>query len=350
MDPILIKVPRPDLGADSDFVLLHVASAGGKLLDLNLIGTENDNVYTFSLKQNQTYKLKDKKVTQGEWETTLSAFLLGTDPEGEPVDAPEGLEAVASLQPGPGDQKLGSIVLPTDPDGDGDLYEWCSENVVANRKLTQKLQASKAKLLDKDAQIKKLEESLAELVKAKNDNDTQLLEKFSLLLNEKKLKIRDQQRLLQSANVDPAQLKELEEAGTRSRSRSAGPSRTGKRKVTEVEEEDFKDGVDKMDVDDEAAAKDPDQEPARDSGEETADERTASEASEDEEPPVPLSKRKTEAKTKQEPSSSQASSSRTLQDQPEPPQKRELPFSKKPPAKTAVPADEGSATESDDEL
>ncbi|CZT11873.1 uncharacterized protein RCO7_07456 [Rhynchosporium graminicola] len=390
MDPILIKVPRPDHGADSDFVLLHVASAGGKLLDLNLIGTENDNIYTFSckrpqigrrgpalgldlprgalirklikfrdvlVKQNQTHKLKDKKVTQEEWETTLSAFLLGTDPQGEPVDAPEGLEAVASLQPGPGDvpksitvQKLGSIVLPTDPDGDGDLYEWCSENVVANRKLTQKLQASKAKLLDKDAQIKRLEESLAELVKAKNDNDTQLLEKFSLLLNEKKLKIRDQQRLLQSSNVDPAQLKELEEAGTRSRSRSAGPSRTGKRKVIEVEEEDFKDGVDKMDVDDEATAKDSDQEPARDSGEETADERTASEASEDEEPPVPLSKRKTEAKTKQEPSSSQASSSRTLQDQPEPPQKRELPFSKKSPAKTAAPADEGSATESDDEL
>ncbi|KAL2066643.1 hypothetical protein VTL71DRAFT_2715 [Oculimacula yallundae] len=312
MNPILHKVPRADHGDDDPkFILLHVTSSGGKTLDLDLIGTENDNVFNLSLKLSQTSTLKDKKVPHEEWEPIFSAFLLGTSPEGEPADAPEGVEAIASIQFGPKDipksitiviqrniegitQKLGKIVLPRDPDGDGDLYEWCSEVVQANRKITRQLQASKAKLNDKDAQIKKLEDSLAELVKAKNDNDTQLLEKFSLLLNEKKLKIRDQQRLLQSSNVDPSQVKELDDARARSRSRSAGPSRKGKRKAQQVdeEEEDSKNGIDKMDVDDQAAAHDSDQESARNSDEETADEKTASEASEDDEPPAPPPKRK----------------------------------------------------------
>lgn len=185
---------------------------------------------------------------------------------------------------------------------------------------------------------------MAELVQLKADNDTQLLEKFSLLLNEKKLKIRDQQRLLQGSNVDPTQVQELQEARVRLRSRSAGPSRKGKRKAEKVEEEEADAMADKMDVD----ASDND--PARNSDDSTADEETADEASEDEEPLVPPPKRKP-AKTKEEPSSSQASSSKTLQDLPEPPHKRELPFARKPPPKPAAPApDAGSETESDDEL
>ncbi|KAH7370819.1 hypothetical protein BKA65DRAFT_489292 [Rhexocercosporidium sp. MPI-PUGE-AT-0058] len=362
MHPRLIQVPRADHGNDPDFILLHVASAGGKTLDLDLIGTENDNVFTFSLKHSQTSKLKEKKVNQEEWLPILSAFLLGTDPEGASVDALEGIEAIATILPGPKDlpksitiviqrniegitQKLGTITLPRDPDGDGDLYEWCSENILANEKLTQQLQASKVKLDDKDAQIKKLETSLAELVKLKNDNDAQLLEKFSLLLNEKKLKIRDQQRLLQSSNIDPSQLKEVEEA--RSRSRSAVPSRINKRKAGQIEDEEANDTVDKMDVDDEPVAAKSDRDDARNTDDSTADEETADEPSEDEEPPAPAPKRT----TKQEQSSSQASSSRTLQDLAEPPQKRELPFAKKPPAKPAAPKpDAGSETESDDEL
>ncbi|KAH6717664.1 hypothetical protein BKA61DRAFT_598145 [Leptodontidium sp. MPI-SDFR-AT-0119] len=367
MDPRLLKVPRADHGDDPDFILLHVASTGGKTLDLDLIGTENDNVFSFQLKHSQTSKLKEKKVNQEEWLPILSAFLLGTGPEGEAVDAPEGVEAIGSIQPGPKDlptsitiiiqrniegitQKLGTIILPRDPDGDGDLYEWCSENILANEKLTQQLQASKAKLDDKDAQIKKLKESLAELVKLKNDNDTQLLEKFSLLLNEKKLKIRDQQRLLQSSNIEPVQVKELEEARSRSRSRSAGPSRKGKRKAGQVEAEEANDAFDKMDVDDGPAAEDSDHDDARNPDDSTADEETADEASEDEEPPAPPPTRNT-AGTKQEQSSSQASSSRTLQDLAEPPKKRELPFARKPPPKPAAPVlDNGSETESDDEL
>lgn len=50
--------------------------------------------------------------------------------------------------------------------------------------------------------ITKLNTQLEDLVQAKNDHDDQLVAKFVQLLNEKKLKIRNQQRLLASANID----------------------------------------------------------------------------------------------------------------------------------------------------
>ncbi|KAK0122403.1 hypothetical protein ONS95_010641 [Cadophora gregata] len=359
MNPKLIKVPRVDLDDDHEYVLLHIAPTGRKTLDLELIGTDNETAFVSSLKHSQLSKLKEKKINAEEWEQVLYALLLGTDPEGKPVSPGEGVEAVASIQAGAKSltiiiqrniegitQKFGTLVLPRGPDDAADFYDWCSESVLENTKIAQELQASNLKLDEKDAQIKKLEVALAELVQLKNDNDTQLLEKFSLLLNEKKLKIRDQQRLLQSSNVDPTQVAELEEA--RSRSRSAGPSRKGKRKAGAVEEESD-DGFEKMDVDNKPTTEDSDQEPAKNLDDSTADEETADEASEDDhEPAAPPPKRKTPAK--QEQNSSQASSSKTLQEL-EPPPKRELPFAKKPPAKApAPPPAAGSETESDDEL
>jgi len=333
----LLKVPRVDLDDDQEYVLLHIAPTGKKTLDLELIGTDNETAFVYSLKHSQLSKLKEKKITLEEWEQILSAFLLGTDPEGTSVATPEGVEAVASIQAGAKSltiiiqrniegitQKFGTVVLPRGPDDAADFYDWCSESVLENAKIVQQLQASKAKIDEKDAQIKKLEVAMAELVQLKNDIDTHLLEKFSLLLNEKKLKIRDQQRLLQNSTVDPAQVKELEQA--RSSSRSAGPSRKGKRKAGAVEEE-LDEGFEKMDVDDKPTVEDADQDSARNSDDSTADEETADQASDDDdEPPAPPPKRQTPA-AKQEQTSSQASSSKTLHDL-EPPPKRDLPFAK----------------------
>lgn len=55
-----------------------------------------------------------------------------------------------------------------------------------------------------ESTIKKLNLQLEELIKAKTEHDDQLIAKFAQLLNEKKLKIRNQQRLLASVNIDPA--------------------------------------------------------------------------------------------------------------------------------------------------
>jgi hypothetical protein len=50
--------------------------------------------------------------------------------------------------------------------------------------------------------VAKLTAQLEQLTDAKREHEAALLEKFKLLLNEKKLKIRDQQRLLADAQIN----------------------------------------------------------------------------------------------------------------------------------------------------
>jgi hypothetical protein len=121
-----------------------------------------------------------------------------------------------------------------------------------------------------------------------------MIEKFSRLLNEKKLKIRDQQRLLASSNVDPAKLAAIEQARTETKARSAGPSRAGKRKgvIKDESDEESDDGFEKMDVDAQQPAADSEEDPAQ-----TPDHSTA-EDSEDEASPVPPPTRKAASKAK----------------------------------------------------
>jgi hypothetical protein len=193
--------------------------------------------------------------------------------------------------------------------------------------------------------VKKLEESLAELVKLKNENESQLLEKFCLLLNEKKLKIRDQQRLLASSNVDPARLETVEESRAVS-AHSAGPSRKGKRKAggpaREQSDDESDGGFEKMEVDE--APNESEQEQAQ-----TPDESTADEAESEGEAPLPPPTRQPKNSNS---SSAKALSSMAPPEETIPPPKRDLPFGKKPAPSVPKPAPvlDGSETESDDEL
>jgi hypothetical protein len=127
------------------------------------------------------------------------------------------------------------------------------------------MEALKTKTNHMEQEISKLKKSYAELVKMKDEHETQFLEKFSLILNEKKLKIRDQQRLLATATVDPARVEAVEESRMATRSRSPGPSRRGKRKATTKSQEsnDESDGFEKMEVDEPVEKDDSDQEPSR---------------------------------------------------------------------------------------
>jgi len=55
--------------------------------------------------------------------------------------------------------------------------------------------------------VQKLNKQLEVLLRAKEHHETQLVANFAQLLNEKKLKVRNQQRLLASATADPARSK-----------------------------------------------------------------------------------------------------------------------------------------------
>jgi len=93
--------------------------------------------------------------------------------------------------------------------------------------------------VDLESRISSLRAQLEELVEAKKARENELLEKFCVLLNEKKVKIREQQRLLASANP-PSGEGRLAAARASFRriespvkGRRPGPSRKAKRKALE---------------------------------------------------------------------------------------------------------------------
>jgi hypothetical protein len=225
---------------------------------------------------------------------------------------------------------------------------WCGSVIESKLAIQKEAEALRRKLVEKDDYIKKIDETLKELTKLKNEGEDQLLEKFSLLLNEKKLKIRDQQRLLASSNVDPAKLEEIEESRVGIKERSAGPSSRLKRKGAEKDDdEDSDDGFEKMDIDPVVEEEEIDDDQRTESGSET----------EGESPPPPPNRKpaaRPPAKTSLPSRNPRGSSAQLSSNDPpkkltEPPPKRELPFAKKPPPKPLAPV-EDSETESDDEL
>ncbi|KAG9233122.1 hypothetical protein BJ875DRAFT_55083 [Amylocarpus encephaloides] len=356
----VLRVPRPDHSKDdASFVLLHISSTGRRLLDLKLIGTEEENVFATTLKHSQISASKSKKssCSQDEWEDILLSVLRGVPPKDDTLV--QGIEITAKVEKGAASlsitiqkriegitQRLGTVSLASTEDEEISLYEWCGSVIQSKDTVTHDLESLQATARSKDEVTRKLEESLAELVSLKDAHENALLEKFSLLLNEKKLKIRDQQRLLSGAKINPAKLEELERLGGDARSRSAGPSRAGKRKVGEAAEDDESNGgFEKMEVDDaENSVKDDSEQEDRRTPEHDS---TASEASEDDEPaPPPTRKRASENKQPHAKSPTPA----PMEESPPPPPKA-LPFQRKPPAKpTDAPAADGSETESDDEL
>ena len=224
------------------------------------------------------------------------------------------------------------------------MFEWCGLTIKARQDATSELADLKEKLREKDEETRKLNDTLAELVSVKNAHEDDLAQKFSILLNEKKLKIRDQQRLLAAANVDPGKLEEVERDRIPRRDSSPEPSRPRKRKAgtaVKDESEQSDNGCEKMDVDTAEPEPNSDEE-----GRQTEDEQsTADEDSEDDAPAVQLPTRNTNnAKASESGTASKAAA--------EPdfliPPKRDLPFAKKPAPKPTAPA-EGSETESDDD-
>ncbi|RDL38211.1 Uncharacterized protein BP5553_02551 [Venustampulla echinocandica] len=374
MDPdceALLRLPRLDHAADeASFVLVHVSSAGRRQLDLKLIGTEQETVFSVALKHTQISSLvvKNSPCNQEEWEAILLFVLRGSLPEttNEGPDVCKGVEAVAKVEKNATSltitiqkriqgitQRLGTLSLPATEDEEVFLYEWCGSAIVAKDSASEELQIARSNLREKDAQVKKLEESFNELVNLKNSHEKALLEKFSLLLNEKKLKIRDQQRLLSSSNIDLAK----HETGPRIKNTSAraGPSRAGKRKMGEDTQalKDDESDDEQMDIDNEAA-----QSPANDSEQEEAHtpdpESTASEAESESDGPLVLQRPRRTADTSKgiakgsTAHTKEAGSSHASQDVSPPPPKRDLPFQQKKATKPE-PVD-GSETESDDEL
>ena len=260
--------------------------------------------------------------------------------------------------------------------------------------LANEISSLEIKYREAEETITKLNAQLEDLITAKNEHDDQLIAKFAKLLNEKKLKIRNQQRLLATSNVNEAKRKywysstasyssaaltllntvaQLEAANEGKIPRKPNASRKSKRKAEEAPPTDSEsdDAFDTMDIDKptdnkvnnneaevypEATASEDD----RQSTPEPLEEETASEDEDGDEeisvpPPPAPSKKKPESSQPSSQREGSSRSSRTPTAGPSsPPPRRELPFARRkanpPPAAKSAEEENAGDTTSDDEL
>lgn len=128
-----------------------------------------------------------------------------------------------------------------------DLFDWCAEAIKARDKLTQDVDHLKREHDALKALVAEETVKVKELARSKHEFEATHDSWLKDLLNEKKIKIRTQEQLLATAQVDPNKLAAVV---TASKLRCGGeprPARKGKRKAKASEASD--DEPDKMDVD-----------------------------------------------------------------------------------------------------
>ncbi|KAK4970422.1 hypothetical protein LTR66_007239 [Elasticomyces elasticus] len=220
-------VHRISLSSDGTaaFVLLHVSHdrsrAGSRsttAADLTLVATEGESPYVAHIQQARTHELKDPKSQDSleEWERLLQSVLLPDAGAGDATArATENVGMIATIAAssmtitirktldGGITQRLGSLILTQDDEQEIQLFDWTVLSCTHSTHLKTELSTLQSSLVMQQGLVKQLQEQLDELIRAKKEHENQLLAKFAELLNAKKLKIRDQQRLLNGAKLAP---------------------------------------------------------------------------------------------------------------------------------------------------
>ncbi len=201
-----------------------------------------------------------------EWQNILLHVFNPQSAAPLPSNQRQGLEVVAGINSGKVTitlrnridkitQRLGSVDLSQDDDAEIQLFDWCASAI--DQRLV--LEAGQIDLHSKyesaQATIASLDAKLEELVMAKADHEEELISKFVLLLNEKKLKIRNQQRILSTAKVDEKKLQQMQKT-LEGKGRRAESSRAGKRRADdqaqaakEDAQNESSDAFEEMDID-----------------------------------------------------------------------------------------------------
>ena len=131
-------------------------------------------------------------------------------------------------------QKLGELVLKRDDTQEIDSISWAGTAVLRSTELETEVRSLTSKYDEQSKTVEKLNKQLEDLILAKQQHEDALLQKFCELLNAKKLKIRDQQRLLAGATVDPKSAAKVQSTRQTSKTRSPPAPRAGKRKAKAV--------------------------------------------------------------------------------------------------------------------
>ena len=232
MASVVLRIPLGEKLADQDHILVNVTPSGKGGLDLILEGTESTSPYVGSgrcgfqltrhginrksaVSQSSISKLlfKNSSLDVKDWENMLLFVLLRR--ENGPKESLENLETIASVSSNRDrivltirksisgvHQRLGEISLEKDESHELDILSWVSTAVARTASVEQTLLALQAKHDERGRAMENLSSQLEELVKARDSDEKTLLARFCESLNFKKLKVRDQQRLLATAKVD----------------------------------------------------------------------------------------------------------------------------------------------------
>ncbi|KAL8387533.1 hypothetical protein RB595_009839 [Gaeumannomyces hyphopodioides] len=239
----VLRIARSD-GGDSSFVLVHVTPSSSaqntKLLDVKLVATEGENPYVVALQHAAIADLKvpGSPCSSSEWEEILESVLL----ERQVLDDIQLTAALRSdrvqitvRKKAQGiTQRLGIITLQKDDDEeDSDVTQWCGIAIASREGLKEELASVRARAQELEQAVSALSSQLEELINAKRDHEATLLDKFRLLLNEKKAKIREQEDIIRHANLDPDAMAPAQSSPEHSPSRARTPalSRRHKRKT-----------------------------------------------------------------------------------------------------------------------
>ncbi|KAL2832235.1 hypothetical protein BJY01DRAFT_226147 [Aspergillus pseudoustus] len=265
--PRVVRIRRSD-EADAH-VLLHVSRTKSPAHELNITATEGESPYATTVRQTQLQKLRTKQYqgNDDDWRNII-LHILGVleEPENH-SDLLTGVEASATIN-GSGDedkelilivrkriqditQKLGSLTLHQDDEQSIELFEWSNIAVARADSLEKRYTTLLARFQTAEENINSLNKQLEELIASKTLHEQQLMSDFVHLLNEKKLKIRNQQRLLASAKVDPEKLSMIQKATAADHSRPNAKGRNFKRSVGAIDDDgsESDDGFEKMDLD-----------------------------------------------------------------------------------------------------
>ena len=187
------------------------------------------------------------QLPEAEWETILASSLLRRRHQEQRAEvcSQEKLELIAKVTDDSLTitfrknisgitHRLGEIGFKKDEMEEIDSVSWAAMAVVESNELEDEIRDLTFRYNEQNETIKALSKQLDDLVEAKKQHEHALLEKFRDLLNAKKLKIRDQQRLLAGAKVDPKQIADIAVARSTSKSHTPAASRTSKRKAKDT--------------------------------------------------------------------------------------------------------------------
>ncbi|KAI9735138.1 MAG: hypothetical protein M1834_001726 [Cirrosporium novae-zelandiae] len=256
----VIKIPRSN--DPETFILLNIKStkaSSSEFLDLKLVGTEQEHPYVGRVRQRDLHKLRSPAYHGDDEELgniirlvflrqkvggiSMGELKVTADIENERLSISvrkcfEGITVCLGFHDlgsranrNPPKQRVAEIHLGQDDEEDIDLMAWCGLALDSRTTLESDILHLSTKVEQAQARATKLDQQLQGFITAKEEHENAMLAKFQELLNAKKLKIRDQQRLLTGARVDVSKASQLKASRGHETAHDPLPSRSSKRKA-----------------------------------------------------------------------------------------------------------------------